>query len=145
MPTIYPGISGELVLGDMFTGDLDDIIIYDRDLTPAEVGMLFRAPACCNIQPPKQKGAQNPTGEVITPTGLRIYPNPATSSVSVSSAANGSAIKSVSIYTSTGQAFGPYNFNAQEVSIDISKVPAGMYFMKITTETQTTTEKLIKE
>ncbi|MFN3754386.1 LamG domain-containing protein [Flavobacterium sp.] len=39
---------GDLFIGDQYDGLIDDIIIYDRVLTPAEVNQLKTLPACCN-------------------------------------------------------------------------------------------------
>jgi hypothetical protein len=38
---------GNLLLGKMYTGRLDDVLIYSRALNHSEVGSLFEADACC--------------------------------------------------------------------------------------------------
>jgi hypothetical protein len=38
---------GDLYLGEHFTGKLDDIIIYNRILSQAEITQLYNLPACC--------------------------------------------------------------------------------------------------
>jgi len=39
--------SKDLFIGFNFTGAIDDIIIYDRELSPSEVSDLFQADTCC--------------------------------------------------------------------------------------------------
>lgn len=39
---------GDLFIGRLYNGLIDDIIIYDRVLTPAEITELFNLPACCS-------------------------------------------------------------------------------------------------
>jgi hypothetical protein len=39
---------GDLFIGDDFTGRIDDILIYDREITAQEVMDLFEAEPCCN-------------------------------------------------------------------------------------------------
>ena len=38
---------GDLILGYGFTGKLDDILIYNREISPAEVAELFALQPCC--------------------------------------------------------------------------------------------------
>ena len=38
---------GDLFIGTDFTGKIDDIIIFDRELTLSEVNQLFSQSACC--------------------------------------------------------------------------------------------------
>jgi hypothetical protein len=56
-----------------------------------------------------------------------------------------SIIRSVSIYSNTGQVLNTYQFGAKEVSVNIKQLAAGTYFMKVTTDIGTTTEKVIKK
>ena len=44
-PTIN---SGSLFLGKFYDGSIDDVIIYDRILTSAEVTQLYNLPVCCD-------------------------------------------------------------------------------------------------
>ncbi|MCK8481720.1 LamG domain-containing protein [Psychroserpens algicola] len=47
--TTNPTINdGDLFIGRFFDGKMDDIIIYDRVLTPTEATELFNTSACCN-------------------------------------------------------------------------------------------------
>jgi hypothetical protein len=130
----------EMMLGVDYNGDLDDIVIYNRTLSVSEVLTLFHLPAsCCDgvtssvskpFTLPEQSGA------------IKVYPNPTDGRVSVSSAQ--SIIRSVSIYSNTGQVLNTYQFGAKEVSVNMKQLAAGTYFMKVTTDLGTTTEKVIK-
>jgi hypothetical protein len=57
-PAITPSLSdnldcpkyrnfGDLFIGKGFTGIIDDVILYNRELTVAEVKQLQKLPACC--------------------------------------------------------------------------------------------------
>lgn len=41
---------GDLILGALYNGRLDDVILYDRALSQQDVNRLFKLPACCGIQ-----------------------------------------------------------------------------------------------
>lgn len=38
---------GDLFIGNRFTGKIDDILIYNRELTVSEIGELFNLESCC--------------------------------------------------------------------------------------------------
>jgi hypothetical protein len=131
---------GDLVLGEQYTGDLDDIIIYNHALTASEVSALNGAVACCGTTTPT---AISTIEETKPHKALKVFPNPSNNNISVSS--RGSIIRNVGVYTATGAEYGVYNFDSREVSIDISAMASGMYFIKVTTDSETTVEKLIKQ
>jgi hypothetical protein len=39
---------GNLFVGKFFTGKIDDIAFFNREITPTEVNQLFKTPACCD-------------------------------------------------------------------------------------------------
>jgi hypothetical protein len=131
---------GDLMLGRDYTGDLDDIVIYNRALLPSEVNDLMHlTEACCyNTGSKGTKKALEQSKE----TGLKIYPNPTDGRITVSS--GNSVIRSVSVYTATGSLAGTYYFSAKDASINMGNLASGVYFIKVTTDAETRTEKLIK-
>jgi hypothetical protein len=47
---VLVGQSGQgIIIGEHFQGAIDDIRFYDRDLTTAEIGLLYQEPASCSI------------------------------------------------------------------------------------------------
>lgn len=132
---------GPMMLGVDYNGDLDDIVIYDRALSVSEVNTLMSLNgSCCD-------GVSSTVKMPFTlpepPTGIKVYPNPTDGKVTVY--AGQSTIHSVSIYTNTGQLIHTYRFNAAEVAVDTKHLAAGTYFFKVTTDTGTTTEKVIRK
>jgi hypothetical protein len=136
---------GPLMLGKDYTGDLDDIIIYNRALSTSEVTALMALNgSCCNGTTSSNRTIQN-TG-VNTQSiagGVKVYPNPTNGQISVS--AGNSIIRSIAVYSNTGALMATYHFNAAEVSINMSHLASGVYFMKVVTDAGSSIEKVIKE
>jgi len=134
-----------LVLGADYTGDLDDIIIYNRALTVAEVVTLYNlAPSCCDGVTSSQKTSDHATDIRTIEEGkdISVYPNPTSGQVSISGR---SIISSVAIYNNTGILVGTYKFNSATVSVNMNDLASGIYFIKVVTGTGSSTEKVIKE
>ena len=73
---------------------------------------------------------------------LSIYPNPASDKVSIKA---GSIIKTISLYDIQGRLLLTKQPESQEAAIDISAQPAGVYLLRIATDTGSVTQKLIKK
>ena len=72
---------------------------------------------------------------------IKIYPNPAHDYICV----EGSEISAVNIYTLAGIEISDYKFaNDNNVTIDISNLPYGMYIMTIKTSKGQTSKKVMK-
>lgn len=132
---------GEMMLGVDYDGDLDDIVIYNRVLSTSEVLTLFHVPGSC---------CDGVTSSVSKPfiipehgTAIKVYPNPTDGKISVS--AGRSIIRTVSVISNTGQVLNTYQFDAKEVSVNMKHLAAGTYFIKVNTDSGTTTEKVIKK
>ncbi len=78
---------------------------------------------------------------VIQSGNLRIYPNPATSQVTVENLQNGT----LSIMGINGNVVMTKEITTAKTTIDISHLPAGMYIIKTTDKNSTSTTKLIKQ
>lgn len=132
-----------MMLGVDYTGDLDDIVIYNRALAATEVLALMNLnPSCCDgvtssIKKPFTLPAQGNTSVV------KVFPNPTDGKVTVSAAP--SIIRSISVYSNAGQLVNTYLFNAAEVAIDMKPLASGVYTLKVITDSGTTTEKVIKK
>ncbi len=97
----------------------------------------------CDVHAPNMAG----TVTVQTPVGINenanvgkvgFYPNPASKELNFS---NIKSIKHVGVYALTGEKILESNLIKEQ--LDISTLSSGIYFVKITTNTETTTEKLI--
>ena len=82
------------------------------------------------------------TGISNTQTGsVQIYPNPANDHVVV----KGKDIKSVEVSNQKGCLVTQSRLSSDNQTIDLSAVPAGLYFIKIQTSSETIIQKLIVE
>jgi hypothetical protein len=66
----------------------------------------------------------------VNKIGVMTYPNPTTQNINVVSDAN---ISSISVFTVTGQFINSFQVNATSTSIDVARMPSGMYVMEINT------------
>ena len=70
---------------------------------------------------------------------VSVYPNPATSALTISGQ---DLIKTITISNLLGQTLNTYEFNTQQVQINIADLPKGVYFIKIN---GTQVRKFVKE
>ena len=92
-----------------------------------------------------------PTGRASTGVGgssglngVSIYPNPATTHVSISGMDGIPGNKSVTIRSVTGAVAGSYTCSAGRNDIDVSTLPCGVYVLQVSTESGNGTYRLIK-
>ena len=133
---------GPMMLGVDYNGDLDDIVIYNRALTAAEITALMNANASCCDGVSSTVKQEFALPSVLANT-VKVYPNPTDGKVVVSASA--STIRSISVCSSTGQVLKTYSFSTVEATLDMNHLTAGVYFLKVTTDLGTTTEKVIRK
>ncbi len=80
--------------------------------------------------------------ETVREPWLVIYPNPSTGLFRIDG--NNLMIRSVSLYTSTGNKVSLKGFDPSMNSVDISHVSAGVYFLAIQTLSGTEVHKIVK-
>jgi len=121
---------------DAYTGVLDDIMIYDRAISPTEIQALY--------------GNYSTTGTTsiissASTIGVKIYPNPATDFIKVENVNSGTY--SLRIINSLSQQVVTSNISQNLTTIDISGLNSGLYFVQILDVNSNTTEvqKLIVE
>jgi hypothetical protein len=73
--------------------------------------------------------------------GVTLYPNPATSSFTIS--AQGEMIKEIEITNIVGELIYKTNSTSQQTAIDLSRQPKGIYFVRITDNNKNVTNKKI--
>lgn len=133
------GNIGQLMLGVDYSGDLDDVIIYNKALTASDVSTLMGLKgSCCDGISSSAKKAP-----LEKASGLRVYPNPSDDKVSVSSSKEN--IRQINVYTNTGMLAGTYTFDAAEVSVHMDHFAPGIYFIKVTTDEGTFIEKVVRQ
>lgn len=70
---------------------------------------------------------------------LNVYPNPASSIINVNAGGN---IESIRIVNMAGQCVYSANAGSNNATVNVSNLSNGMYFMEVTTEAGTTTQKI---
>jgi len=131
---------GPLMMGLDYTGDLDDIIIYNRSLSAAEVNMLFHLPgSCCDGIMHTFKETQAIPEQS---KNIRIYPNPSDGHISIDAGSN--IVRTVSVYNNTGMLVGTYHFDQPNAVVNINSLASGIYIIKVITDAGSRTERIIK-
>lgn len=115
-----------LVIGKNFQGIIDDVRFYNRKLTEAEIDELYKLNLSVNDD------SKNPQ--------LNIFPNPTSGILHVSG--NGNEPLQILIYDSSGKQIFNSQYFQKEITIDLSKLPNGIYTLK-TISNQSVKSKLI--
>jgi hypothetical protein len=117
--SVYPGCSIELLESGFFGG-------YDS----------LPAPVNCNIL--------NIPNDVIPNQEMKIHPNPSINFITIESCAFKSN-SHLSIYDIGGRKVFNFNITKPSTQLDISHLPGGIYFVKLTNDRNVAVGKIIKE
>jgi len=95
------------------------------------------------VYPKSKHLSESPRAEVRQDSQIKIYPNPASGTITVE---NPEAIKKISLIDATGKVLEEILVNdLKQVSMDLSSRPMGLYTLKIVTASQTKMEQIIKK
>ncbi len=83
------------------------------------------------------------TDNLKSPIDIKIYPNPFTDQLILNFEDNISA-KKIMLFDLSGKMIFEINSSQNQLSIPTSEMPSGLYFLKIDTENQTFSQKLLK-
>ncbi|SHJ97161.1 T9SS type A sorting domain-containing protein [Epilithonimonas mollis] len=78
----------------------------------------------------------------IRGTKISYHPNPVIDYLQIS---NDNKIKNVEVYNASGQALSNVSINSEKGSVDMKQLPAGVYMLKVNSEKQSETIKVIKK
>ncbi len=128
--------NGDYVIGGGFGEQIEDV----HGNTTTSIGGLydffvtkFATAACAPLG----------TNEAPINTSIDIYPNPATKTLSITAS---KPITSLKMYTVLGQEIACYTTKkGLKTTLDVSKLTAGRYFIKITTNTGVETRTFMKK
>jgi len=119
-----------------FKGTIDDIRLYSRALSPAEVTEY-----CDSAQ-------MLPTNEVSQITNVKpeifIYPNPAHNNINIQ-LPDIAGTSDIQLHNTLGQMIFDMKPTGSSVNIDISILPSGLYFIKAECNGQSIVRKILKE
>lgn len=83
--------------------------------------------------------------DVQKQNGIQVYPNPTSGFVTIQNSKN-SNLKNVEIYNAAGQLIQTFNVkNAKNASLDMSQLLNGTYILKVNSETESNSVKVIKK
>lgn len=119
-----PANVGDLFLGKEYTGDLDDIFMYNRAITVAEVNQLKGLGSlCCD----EQLSVLSTPDVNLSAKRISLYPNPAGNELYISSLLKDSKYD---ICNSTGQHI-QSGVVFPDLPINVDSIPGGLYFIAI--------------
>jgi hypothetical protein len=84
--------------------------------------------------------------DVQKQNGINVYPNPTSGFVTIQNK-NNTNLKNVEIYNSAGQLIQKFNLNnnTKNASLDMSQLVNGTYVLKVVSDTESNTVKVIKK
>lgn len=139
----YSGIT-PLIIGDnidsiccqrSFKGRIDDIGLWNRELTQQEITDLFNA--------------INTGTDELSPQHVNTYPNPASNEVTVNFSEVVKERAKLSLYDARGREVKNFDINTapdkSEWKFSVADLPAGIYLVKITSGKKQWLEKIMKQ
>jgi hypothetical protein len=119
-----------------YTGFIDDIFIYNRALTAAEVTTLYTLPQ--NPTPAGTASINEQTANLVN-----VYPNPTADFMQVELTAENES--SYNIYSADNREVMNGTLSTGNNSIDVQTLAAGTYFLKTTINGSVVTKKITKQ
>jgi len=110
-------------------GKLDDIGMWNRELTPAEILTVYNATTGIN--------------EYSNNTAFGCYPNPNNGVFTITTSQKNK--NRIQVYDVLGKIVKQSEMNNDTYTMDISDQPSGIYFVKIQTDKESITRKIVKE
>lgn len=126
---------GDLLIGKRFSGDIDDVFIYNRPLSAAEVGSLYALGSCCNIV--ALSTAVN-KAEIFS-----VSPNPVRDRLTLTGSGE-AGIRFFQVYNSLGQMVIDKEAGNSS-SVDVSMLSTGTYLLRIVSDSGSQVIRFVKE
>ena len=135
---------------DLNIGGHGHILLKLKSNASLSVGSIVsrRADIFFDYNFPVDTGLANTTFQVLKTqdfqidSSVAIYPNPTAGMLTIKS---DHALKTVSVYDVQGRILATHLAVNSETTIDLSRYPKGIYFVKVATDAGTKTEKIIRE
>jgi hypothetical protein len=141
-----PEASSDDIRGKVFPDHVE--LTYKKCFTKSEMCLairfwVFKVYYDCSVEFVESYGDRAwPVGidKRAALTDIQVYPNPVSSDLTIYS---GETIKSVSIYSSTGQLVKEFQ-NPSSYSYDVNELPSGSYLIQIQTDSKEHTQRIVK-
>ncbi len=111
-----------IFIGKNFTGKIDDIRFYDRELSSTDVTDIFNLPCECELLG---------TDEMKEQPAINVFPNPTSGLVYIETKIPDNLIH-VSVFNMNGQELIKQSLKGQKAMIDLTGYPNGLYLVKTT-------------
>jgi uncharacterized repeat protein (TIGR01451 family) len=146
----YPNIN---LLDSSHHGECDGMVIFNINIYPGlangtviynRAGIYFDYnPVVMTNTAVDIIGIPNRVGSVLSDKDINIYPNPATSELTIKT--TNEILNSIAITNTVGQVLRDQPVNSRQTTINISRLPAGLYFVTCKNEQGAVVKKFIKE
>ncbi|PZR21528.1 MAG: secretion system protein Por [Flavobacterium psychrophilum] len=140
--------SQKLVLSDAFGNRIDEVQYADSSPWPNADGngkfLHLTDNALDNSLASSWSADEDMTlsAKTFTVGAVKIYPNPVNELVTIDSV---NLIRNIEVYDMTGKQLTAVNPNSNTIVINFAKYSSGIYLVKITGETGTMTQKIVKQ
>jgi hypothetical protein len=115
-----------------FPGVIDEVLVYDRVLTGAEIQDIFTVLSIEDIDAFSSR--------------IKVYPNPSSSVLSIAYDSSLGTVKSYSITDNQGRLIVNNSFEGSDTTIDINAITSGIYLLTLKTiDGVSVTKKIIKK
>lgn len=142
---MYPDANGTVIFdsGTTYSGEFEITPASNYVINKCEIVAFIQRRSTGEIQQVNKIALPEPSNiENNITKSLSIYPNPASDIVKVNSEEN---INYIEILNISGQIVSFENVNTNNAEINISNLSSGVYFIKVYTANDVTTQKLIVE
>ncbi|WP_299334109.1 T9SS type A sorting domain-containing protein [uncultured Psychroserpens sp.] len=119
---------------------LESLVLGDTFSNQAEIYFDFNAPIITNTYTTEVSEEQLSTNE-FTKLNTRVHPNPVTDFLSIKS---DTVIESTTMYDINGRVMLSTNVDTNTYKLDLSQLKAGLYFLKVFSNSKSETLKIVK-
>jgi Concanavalin A-like lectin/glucanases superfamily/Secretion system C-terminal sorting domain len=124
--------SGRSTIKQFFIGKIDDIRIYDRAINECEIDSLFN-----------QTNMNTGVNDIVSGPIINIYPNPTNSSITIEQNLELPFVK-IELINCMGEIIETFQVKDHKVKIDMTNLNAGIYFVRLLSETSSIIREVIK-
>ena len=97
-----------------------------------------------SVDMPEHAGWLTSAEEVIAGVQITLFPNPTDGKLTLSRTENGEAVIRATICTATGAAVEKCDITSLQHDFDLSRLPSGIYILRLESATESQTWKVIK-
>lgn len=142
---MYPNANGSVIFdsGTTYNNEFEISVSSNYVVSNCEIVAFIQRRSTGEIQQASKIKLPNPVNTNINIVkNTVIYPNPASNFININAEEN---IQAVEILNISGQTVIFENTSSNKAKLNVNNLSAGVYFVKVYTDTETTTQKIIIE